>query len=180
MAQKTRTASVAACDSVCRRKPAGHDREDVHAAGFDLRIRERSYYPDIDDPDIECVLIRAQEIARYVQQACSTRASRASTDAREPRAREEIADLGAPWPNYNPGVGGGGEGGLEDPAPRHSRASGSPPRWSISPSAISAARVTARIEFSLGRHRGEAGRCSRTRSSTSPETGSSCARNNSR
>src|SRR5262249_44624274 len=27
----------------------------------------RSYYPTIDDPEIQCILIRAQEIARYVQ-----------------------------------------------------------------------------------------------------------------
>ena len=49
-------------------------------AGFDLRIRERSYYPDIDDPEIECVLIRAQEMARYVQQGVlDARHHRAST-----------------------------------------------------------------------------------------------------
>ncbi|MDH3519585.1 MAG: hypothetical protein OEM49_03940, partial [Myxococcales bacterium] len=33
-------------------------------AGFDLRIAGRSYYPDIDDPEIDCILIRAQEMAR--------------------------------------------------------------------------------------------------------------------
>ena len=37
-------------------------------AGYILQIPERSYYPSIDDPEIECVLIRAQEIARYVEQ----------------------------------------------------------------------------------------------------------------
>lgn len=36
-------------------------------AGYKIDIQSRSYYPSIDDPDIECVLIRAQEIARYVQ-----------------------------------------------------------------------------------------------------------------
>ncbi len=36
-------------------------------AGWKIDIKSRSYYPSIDDPDIECVLIRAQEIARYVQ-----------------------------------------------------------------------------------------------------------------
>ncbi len=36
-------------------------------AGYKLRFPERSYYPDIDDPEIECVLIRAQEMARYVE-----------------------------------------------------------------------------------------------------------------
>ncbi|HXR98342.1 MAG TPA: ATP phosphoribosyltransferase [Terriglobales bacterium] len=36
-------------------------------AGFNLQISSRSYYPAIDDPEIECMLIRAQEMARYVQ-----------------------------------------------------------------------------------------------------------------
>jgi len=35
-------------------------------AGFNIYISTRSYYPAIDDPDIECLLIRAQEMARYV------------------------------------------------------------------------------------------------------------------
>lgn len=36
-------------------------------AGFIINIPSRSYYPSIDDPDIECMLIRAQEMARYVE-----------------------------------------------------------------------------------------------------------------
>ena len=36
-------------------------------AGYRITFRSRSYYPDIDDPEIECILIRAQEMARYVQ-----------------------------------------------------------------------------------------------------------------
>lgn len=36
-------------------------------AGYRITFHSRSYYPDIDDPEIECILIRAQEIARYVQ-----------------------------------------------------------------------------------------------------------------
>jgi ATP phosphoribosyltransferase len=35
-------------------------------AGFTLYVSTRSYFPTIDDPDIECMLIRAQEMARYV------------------------------------------------------------------------------------------------------------------
>ena len=35
-------------------------------AGFNIRVGSRSYFPTIDDPDIECMLIRAQEMARYV------------------------------------------------------------------------------------------------------------------
>ncbi len=36
-------------------------------AGYQIRFRSRSYYPSIDDAEIECILIRAQEMARYVQ-----------------------------------------------------------------------------------------------------------------
>ncbi|MDP3936608.1 MAG: ATP phosphoribosyltransferase [Deltaproteobacteria bacterium] len=36
-------------------------------AGYIITFGSRSYYPDIDDPDIECMLIRAQEMARYVE-----------------------------------------------------------------------------------------------------------------
>jgi len=35
-------------------------------AGFSLYVSPRSYFPAIDDPEIECMLIRAQEMARYV------------------------------------------------------------------------------------------------------------------
>src|ERR671916_2775862 len=35
-------------------------------AGFNITTSSRSYFPAIDDPDIECMLIRAQEMARYV------------------------------------------------------------------------------------------------------------------
>jgi ATP phosphoribosyltransferase len=35
-------------------------------AGFNIYASSRSYFPAIDDPEIECMLIRAQEMARYV------------------------------------------------------------------------------------------------------------------
>lgn len=35
-------------------------------AGYQMRVDSRSYFPGIDDPEIECMLIRAQEMARYV------------------------------------------------------------------------------------------------------------------
>lgn len=35
-------------------------------AGFNITLSSRSYFPSIDDPEIECMLIRAQEMARYV------------------------------------------------------------------------------------------------------------------
>lgn len=36
-------------------------------AGYDIKVRERNYYPSVDDPELECMLIRAQEMARYVE-----------------------------------------------------------------------------------------------------------------
>jgi ATP phosphoribosyltransferase len=36
-------------------------------AGFLITVSQRSYFPAIDDPDIDCMLIRAQEMARYVE-----------------------------------------------------------------------------------------------------------------
>ena len=35
-------------------------------AGFTMYVSSRSYFPTVDDPEIECMLIRAQEMARYV------------------------------------------------------------------------------------------------------------------
>ena len=52
--------------------PAGSLQESTAAlfskAGYNIRFSSRSYYPTIDDPEIECLLIRAQEMARYVEQ----------------------------------------------------------------------------------------------------------------
>lgn len=36
-------------------------------AGFRIRVGERAYVPSIDDPEISCMLIRAQEMASYVE-----------------------------------------------------------------------------------------------------------------
>ncbi len=36
-------------------------------AGFNITTSSRSYFPAIDDPEMECMLIRAQEMARYVE-----------------------------------------------------------------------------------------------------------------
>src|SRR5512147_2208125 len=35
-------------------------------AGYTIYASSRSYFPTVDDPEIECMLIRAQEMARYV------------------------------------------------------------------------------------------------------------------
>ena len=37
-------------------------------AGYRVTFPKRSYYPEIDDPEIDCLLVRAQEMARYVEQ----------------------------------------------------------------------------------------------------------------
>lgn len=37
-------------------------------AGYHIHVSPRSYYPTIDDPELECLLVRAQEMARYVEQ----------------------------------------------------------------------------------------------------------------
>jgi ATP phosphoribosyltransferase len=36
-------------------------------AGYSISVSSRSYFPAIDDHEIECMLIRAQEMARYVE-----------------------------------------------------------------------------------------------------------------
>jgi ATP phosphoribosyltransferase len=52
--------------------PAGSLQEATVAlfrrAGYTITVSSRSYYPTIDDDEIECLLIRAQEMARYVEQ----------------------------------------------------------------------------------------------------------------
>jgi ATP phosphoribosyltransferase len=36
-------------------------------AGYEISVSSRSYFPTVDDDEIECMLIRAQEMARYVE-----------------------------------------------------------------------------------------------------------------
>ncbi|HMM55429.1 MAG TPA: ATP phosphoribosyltransferase [Candidatus Desulfobacillus sp.] len=70
-------------------------------AGYDLRISGRSYYPDIDDAEIQCILIRPQEMARYVAQGVLDCAITGLDWMLETGADVvEMADLQAPWPNY--------------------------------------------------------------------------------
>lgn len=51
--------------------PAGSLQEATAAlfsrAGYNIKFASRSYFPTIDDTEIECMLIRAQEMARYVE-----------------------------------------------------------------------------------------------------------------
>ena len=70
-------------------------------AGYNLRISGRSYYPNIDDADIQCILIRPQEMARYVEQGILDCAITGLDWILETGADvTELANLLAPWPNY--------------------------------------------------------------------------------
>ena len=85
--------------------PKGSLQETTQAlfrrAGYNLRISGRSYYPDIDDPEIQCILIRPQEMARYVGQGVLDCAITGLDWILETGADiAELADLRAPWPNY--------------------------------------------------------------------------------
>jgi ATP phosphoribosyltransferase len=72
-------------------------------AGYVLRVQARSYYPQIDDPELHCTLIRAQEMARYVEQGVMDAGITGLDWVLENRAKvKELADLRAPWPNYRP------------------------------------------------------------------------------
>jgi ATP phosphoribosyltransferase len=72
-------------------------------AGYQIGVSSRSYYPDVDDPEVECILIRAQEMARYVAQGVMDAGITGLDWVMENRARvKELADLRAPWPNYRP------------------------------------------------------------------------------
>ncbi len=70
-------------------------------AGFNLHISGRSYYPDIDDSELQCILIRPQEMARYVELGVLDCAITGLDWILETGADvQELADLKAPWSNY--------------------------------------------------------------------------------
>lgn len=70
-------------------------------AGYTLRISGRSYYPDIDDDEIQCILIRPQEMARYVEQGILDCAITGLDWILETGADvKDLANLQAPWSNY--------------------------------------------------------------------------------
>lgn len=63
-------------------------------AGYQIKISSRSYFPTIDDDEIECMLIRAQEIARYVADGVLDAGLTGKDWVQENRVEvEEIADL---------------------------------------------------------------------------------------
>jgi ATP phosphoribosyltransferase len=72
-------------------------------AGYQVTFSGRTYYPACDDPELECILIRAQEMARYVEQGVMDCGITGLDWVRENRSKvKELADLVAPWPNYRP------------------------------------------------------------------------------
>ena len=63
-------------------------------AGYQIKIGSRSYFPSIDDDEIECMLIRAQEIARYVADGVLDAGLTGKDWIQENRVEvEEVADL---------------------------------------------------------------------------------------
>lgn len=63
-------------------------------AGFNITTSSRSYFPAIDDPEIECMLIRAQEMARYVEDGVLDAGLTGLDWVEENEARvETVADL---------------------------------------------------------------------------------------
>ena len=63
-------------------------------AGFQITINSRSYFPAIDDPEIECMLIRAQEMARYVEDGALDAGLTGRDWVEENEAKvENVADL---------------------------------------------------------------------------------------
>ena len=63
-------------------------------AGFNIGASGRSYFPSIDDPELECMLIRAQEMARYVEDGVLDAGLTGRDWVEESEARvETVADL---------------------------------------------------------------------------------------
>ena len=135
-------------------------------AGFNIYVSSRSYYPAIDDPEIECMLIRAQEMARYVADGVLDAgltgqdwiAEHAAGAAERPRGR---ADRGSRLreAELRPGpVGAGRARGLAVPArPRISRDGRSRPSSCRPPRRTSRGiGVQRQRRVLVGRHRSQA------------------------
>jgi len=72
-------------------------------AGYNIQISGRSYFPKIDDDDISCIMVRAQEMARYVSQGVMDVGITGADWIQENGVDViELADLKAPWSNYRP------------------------------------------------------------------------------
>ena len=107
-------------------------------AGFNINVGSRSYVPTIDDPELSGLLIRAQEMARYVQDGILDMGLTGRDWVLEQNAKvKEVCPLLyargglAPRP-----VGGGGPERFPHPAGSGiCRGSGWRPNWSSSPGA---------------------------------------------
>jgi len=63
-------------------------------AGYNITTSTRSYFPAIDDPEVECMLIRAQEMARYIEDGILDAGLTGRDWVEESEAKvEAIADL---------------------------------------------------------------------------------------
>jgi ATP phosphoribosyltransferase len=63
-------------------------------AGFTITTSSRSYFPAIDDPEIECMMIRAQEMARYIEDGVLDAGLTGRDWVEESEAKvESVADL---------------------------------------------------------------------------------------
>jgi len=63
-------------------------------AGFNITTSSRSYFPAIDDPEIECMMIRAQEMARYIEDGVLDAGLTGRDWVEESEAKvESVADL---------------------------------------------------------------------------------------
>ena len=59
-------------------------------AGYKVSFGSRSYYPTIDDEEIECLLIRAQEMARYVEDGALDAGTQGAPSGRALRGGEHL------------------------------------------------------------------------------------------
>ncbi len=72
-------------------------------AGYNIQVSGRNYFPKIDDNEISCLMVRAQEMARYVEQGVMDVGITGIDWVQENGADVvELADLKAPWSNYRP------------------------------------------------------------------------------
>ena len=129
-------------------------------AGFTIYVSSRSYFPSIDDPEIECMLIRAQEMARYVADGvldCGLTGQDwiaehqiGLDDAGAARARRRSDLFEAELRQGALGAGRAGRFPIQEAAGPRGRAR-SPPSWCARPRRISIALgVNVNVEFSWG------------------------------
>ena len=77
-----------------QRQSRKRDRRSVPPRRLQITTSCRSYFPTIDDPEIECMLIRAQEMARYVEDGVLDAGLTGRDWVEETEAKvENVADL---------------------------------------------------------------------------------------